>query len=51
MLVGVYLEKGRVSDTPESAETAISETPWRHYKNYKQTNKEHIFELIAAFSR
>ena len=26
MLVGVYLDKGRVSDTPESAETVISET-------------------------
>ena len=27
MLVGVYLDKSRVSDTPESAETVISETP------------------------
>jgi hypothetical protein len=27
MLVGVYLDRGRVSDTPESAETVISETP------------------------
>ena len=28
MLIGVYLEKGRVSDNPDSAETVISETPW-----------------------
>ena len=27
MLVGVYLDKGMVSDTPESAENMISETP------------------------
>ena len=31
-LVGVYLDKGRVSDTPESAETGISETPSRHFE-------------------
>ena len=29
MLVIVYLDKGRVSDTPEFAETRISETPGR----------------------
>ena len=51
MLVGVYLDKGRVSETPESEETVISETPWRHFKNYKQTNEQHIFKLTAAFSR
>ena len=38
MLVGVYLDKGRVSDTPESGETVISETLWRHFKTYKQTS-------------
>ena len=27
ILVGIYLDKGRVSDTPKSAETVISETP------------------------
>ena len=27
MLVGVYRDKGRVSDKPESAKTGISETP------------------------
>ena len=37
MLVRVYLDKGRVSDTQEYAETVISETAWQHYKNYKQT--------------
>ena len=31
MLVGVYLDKGRVSDTPESAETVIFETPWTYH--------------------
>ena len=48
MLVVVYLDKGRVSDTPESAETVISETPWRHFKKYKQTNKQHILKLHTA---
>ena len=28
MLLGVYLDKGRVSDSPEYAETVISETPF-----------------------
>ena len=37
ILVGVDLNKGRISDTPESAEIVISETPWRHSKQYKQT--------------
>ena len=27
MLVGVYIDRGRVSDTPEFAENMISETP------------------------
>ena len=44
MLVWVYLDKGRVSDTPESAETIISESL------YKQSNKQIIFNLTAAFS-
>ena len=43
MLVGVYLDKGRVSDTPESAETVISETPQRHFLNInKLTNNKHV---------
>ena len=33
MLVGVYIDKGRVSDTLESAETIVSETLWRHFKS------------------
>ena len=51
MLVGVYLDKGRVSETPKSAETVISETPGRHFKKYRQTNEQHILKLTAAFSR
>ena len=51
MLVGVYLDKDRVSDTPDSAETGISETLQKHFKKYKQTNKQHMFKLTAAFSR
>ena len=35
MLVGVYLDQGRVSDARESAETGISEIPLRHFKKYK----------------
>ena len=50
MLVGVYLDKSRVSDTSESAEIVISEIPWGHFKNYKQTKKQHMFKLPAAFS-
>ena len=43
MLVGVYLDKGRVSDTPESAETVISETTQRHFLNItKLTNNKHV---------
>ena len=38
MLVGVYLNKGRVSDIPESAETVISETPQGYF--HKQTNEQ-----------
>ena len=39
MPVTVYIDKGRVSDTPESAETVISETHKRHSKQYyKLTN-------------
>jgi hypothetical protein len=43
MLVGVYLEKGRVSDTPEFADSVISETPQRHFINInKLTNNKHV---------
>ena len=43
MLVGVYLDKGRVSDSPESAETVISETPQRYFLNInKLTNDKHV---------
>ena len=43
MLVGVYLDKGRVSDTPESAENVISETPQTHFLNInKLTNNKHV---------
>ena len=43
MLFGVYLDKGRVSDTPESAETVISETPRRHFLNINElTNNKHV---------
>ena len=43
MLVGVYLDKGRVSDTPESADSVISETPQRHFINInKLTNDKYV---------
>ena len=45
MLVGVYPDKGRVSDTPESAETFISENPYRHFPKYKQTIEYQIIKL------
>ena len=51
MSVRLYLDKGRVSDIPESAETVISEIQWKHSKQYKQTNKQHIFRLTPALSR
>ena len=51
MLVGVYLDKGRISDTAESAGTMISEIPWRNFKQYKQTNEQHILKLTPALSR
>ena len=51
MLVGVYLDKGRVYGTTKSAETVISETLWRNFKKYKQTNKQHIYKFTAAFSK
>ena len=51
MLVGVYLDKARVSDTPESVETVISETSWRNSKLYKQTKKLNICKLTPALSR
>ena len=50
MFVGVYLDKDRVSETPESAETVISETLKRDFKKYKQTNKQYIFELTVCAS-
>ena len=40
MLVGVYLDKGRVSDTPESAETVISETQQRPILNINKLTKK-----------
>ena len=44
MLVRVYLEKGRVSATPESAETLL-----RNSKNFFfKTNKLHIFKPTPA---
>ena len=51
MLVGVYQDKCRVSDTPKSAETVISETPWRQFKNYKQIKEQHLtcFRLQLNF--
>ena len=43
MLVGVYLDNGRVSDIPESAKTVISEAPQRHFLNInKLTNNKHV---------
>ena len=43
MLVGVYLDKGRISDTPESAVTVISETPQRHLIDInKLMNNKHV---------
>ena len=51
MLVGVYLDKGRVSDTPESAETVVSETPPRHFLNInKLTNNKHV-QFTSTLSR
>ena len=50
MIVRVNLEKGRVSDTPEYAETVISENPWRNFNQYKQTNKLQIFMITSVFS-
>ena len=45
------LPRGRVSDTPESVETVISETPWRQFKKYNQTTKQQIFKLSAELLR
>ena len=45
MLVRVYIDKGRVSETRESAETGISETP---SEQYKQSN---ICKLTPALSK
>ena len=51
MLVGVYLDKGRVSDTPESAETVISETPQRRFLNInKLTSNIHV-QFTSTLSR
>ena len=41
LLVGVYLDKVRVSDTSESAETGI----------FEPTNEQDMFKFTAAFSR
>ena len=51
MLVSVFIDNGRVSDTPESSETVISETPWSYSKRYKQTKEKHQFRLTPALSR
>ena len=51
MPVGVYLDKGRASETPESAETEISETPGRHFKKYNPTNKQQNVNFTAEFTR
>ena len=53
MLIRIYLYMGMVSDTPESAETVISETPYGQgdTPKYKQTNKHHVFMLTPALSR
>ena len=51
MLVGVYLDNGRVSDTPESAETVISETSRKHFLNInKLTNNKHV-QFTSTLSR
>ena len=43
MLVGVFLDKGRVSDTPKSADTVNSETPQRPFLNInKITYNKHV---------
>ena len=39
-LFRVYIDKGRDSDTTQSAGTLISETPWRNFKQYEQTYKK-----------
>ena len=42
-LVRVQLDKGRVSDTPESAKTMISDTSWRHSNTInKLTNHTYL---------
>ena len=46
MFVRVYLDKERISDTPKTAETVISETAWRQFKKCKQNKKHHVFRLI-----
>ena len=51
MLLEVYLNKGRAFDTLESAETVISETLFKNFKKYKQTNEQLISKLTAAFPR
>ena len=51
MLVGVYIDRGRVSDTPESTETWISETLQRHFLNInKLTNNKHV-KFTSTLSR
>ena len=45
MLVRVYIDMGRVSDTPESAETVISKTILRN------TQMNNTFKLTPALSR
>ena len=49
MLSEVYLNKGRVSDTPKSAETGISETLLKHFEKYKQTKNKTCSSLQLNF--
>ena len=51
MLVEVYLDKDKVFDTPESAESVISETRWRQFEKYKLTNEQQKCYVKAAFPR
>ena len=49
MLVGVYLDKSRVADTLDSAETVISEILRMPFKKCKQTNEQQQYKLTPAF--
>ena len=49
MVVGVYLDKERVSDTQESEETVISETPRRNFKNINKLINNIKFSIQLHF--